>query len=239
MNIKHLFLFLFSFITVGADYIKLTSRDGRSIEAEIIDIKDSSVEVERRDGFKFEIIYNQLSDESIKILDSLKREFLIQEAQEIDIGFASKRTDRTDKKFDFHGLEVSTYQNRITIRKPRNLDLDGVILKYIIFINIDETGSSESRITGSMTIQESEGVSKLTYKTSAYSLRRMYQLPNHWWDRSESEYEDKEEGIWVRLYLDNELLYEESSPKKLLNEMKWNKVKNVSSDTFATPDNSD
>ena len=117
--------------------------------------------------------------------------------------------------------------------------LDGVILKYIIFINIDETGSSESRITGSMTIQESEGVSKLTYKTSAYSLRRMYLLPNHWWDRSESEYEDKEEGNWVRIYLDNELLYEESSPKKLLNEMKWNKVKNVSSDTFATPDNSD
>ena len=233
MKYTNLILLLFVTSCLNAEYIKLESEDGRKINVKILSIEDSSIRVERKDGHEFTIENALLSKASLDLIRPLRIKNEIAGSRSFDIGFSEKRTDKSSETFDFHGLDITKYQKKITIRKPDTLDIDGLELRYVILFTRDASKELPAYILGTEQIKNSISHSKLEYESPVYALRRMYVLPNHWWDRNKKEYEDEEEGTWARLYYNNMLIYEECSPKRLSEKHDWDEIVKVTRDPFS------
>lgn len=217
-------LLLFATTFVHAEFTEIESSDGRKINVKILSVGDSDIRVERKDGHKFTIENALLSKASLELIRPLRIKNEIEGTRDFSMGFSEKRTEKSVETFDFHGLDIAKYQKKISIRKPDSLDINGLELRFMILFSRDASEELPAYILGTEKIKNSVNHSEIEFESPVYSLRRMYVLPNHWWDRSKKEYEDEEIGTWARLYYNDMLIYEKCSPKRLSKEHDWDEI---------------
>ena len=224
---------------LSAEYIELESTDGRKVNVTILSVGNSDIRVERNDGYQFTIENSLLSKASLELIRPLRIKNEIERTRYFRIGFSRKRTDKSSETFDFHGLDIAKYQKNISIQKSDSLDIDGLELRYVILITRDASERLPAYILGTEKIQNSVNHSELEFGSPVYSLRRMYVLPNHWWDRNKKEYEDEEKGTWARLYYNDILIYEESYPNRLSEKHNWDEIVKVTRNPFSIMEESE
>ncbi|MGB0373240.1 MAG: hypothetical protein ACPGN3_18070 [Opitutales bacterium] len=211
-------------LSVGVSYAKfhnLESVDGRTMNAEILRFTDSGVVVLRQDGEQYDLTHDMLSAKSQGLLKSLKREYDLSRISEIRVSVSTNRENKDIRNFEGSTREISQYEKRVRIRRPRDLSLDGLTVKYMIFIERDRDDPVENIVTGQYTISDAEITEDYFFKTDLFNLNREYLHAGYWWRRDRKEYQDDDLGIWLKIFDGEKEIFEYSNPGTLQRKREW------------------
>ncbi|MGB0371526.1 MAG: hypothetical protein ACPGN3_09250 [Opitutales bacterium] len=220
-SIPILLVALFFSGVASASFHDFESADGRTIRAEILRFTDSGAVIVREDGQRFDIKSEMLSSRSQKLLSSLKRAYDLSRIDQVHISVSTNRESKNVQNYEGSSREVSHYEKRVRFRRPRDLSLDGLVVKYMIFIERDSDEDHEDVVTGEYSIREEDPGGDYTFKTVQYNLNREYLHAGYWWHRERNEYEDDDLGIWLKIYDGNNEVMEYSNPRSLQTKREW------------------
>ena len=220
----------------------LTSKDGRSIEAEIISYKGDNLRVRRADTKReFTIPLSSLSEEDqTSVRDFLREHPELREtirASDVRIEFSRAKFERTVTSETYWRDEsVENLGYTIQVLNQSSQPVEGLRLEYILFARTDpdnyyRTAKANSELplerkTGKDAIQTIEPgrraeirttpiiVNRVTYQDNSYTTNSNGRRLNRWRDRDIH-------GIWFRLYDGDKLIQEVSSPESLRKSETW------------------
>jgi len=203
-----------------------TDTTGRTLEAEIMDATESTVQVRRADGRVFAIVLETLSAEDR----------------------AHVAAWRTERAFAFGGIEVAARRVRLdtervqtrsstkkaedwcyklTIANKSRADLDGLTIEYRVFY-IDDTAKADrnelpwKRKNGRTVLATLAAGTSTEVQTITVPLEVVVLKPGHTYSGTRKRrVEDTLAGIWVRVRRGNEVLHEFADPTSLMKSEPW------------------
>ena len=219
-----------------------TSKDGRSIEAEIISYKGDNLRVRRADTKReFTLPLSSLSDEDqSSVRDFIREHPELRETirpSDVRIEYSRAKFERTVTSETYWRDEsVENLGYTFQVLNQSSQPIDGLRLEYILFARTDpdnyfRTAKANSELplerkTGTDTIQTIEPgrraeirttpiiVNRVTYQDNSYTTNSNGRRLNRWRDRDIH-------GIWFRLYDGDKLIQEGSSPDSLRKSESW------------------
>lgn len=206
----------------AAETRTFTDNTGRKIEAEIVDVTESDVQLRRNDGQIFEIPIAVLAPADRDFVDAwrFKRAFAMGgleiSAHRVLVGAARTETGSTRKSDE-------KWRFTITVANKSRLNLEGLAIEYRVFYVDDKPGLDEDelplkRIKGSTKIAGLATGAEASVETSVVKLQitRSNSGPP-----DKRKVEDSLKGIWVRVLHGRTVLQEFSNPSKLATTQVW------------------
>ena len=220
----------------------LTSKDGRSIEAEIVSYKGDTLRMRRADTKReFTLPLSSLSEDDQTSLRAFFHEHPeLREtalASDLRVEFTRVKFDRSvtsDTNWRDETVENWGYTFQVTNRTSQ--PLEGLRIEYIIFARRDPDNYSQTaKANASAPLQRTPGKLALgpigpggrgEARTSAVAITRVsyeddvYTVSNN--GRRLTNWRDREiHGLWFRLYDGDKLIQEGGVPEALRKTEKW------------------
>jgi hypothetical protein len=214
------------------DLHTFTNQDGRTIKAEILSAFQDDVNLKRDDGQSFKVSVTTLSKED----QSFIRQWVIQQAQAhhddvLTFGAASVRTDPAPILSASKISLTSQWSEgfKINVTNQTSVHWTTLHLRYIIFRLAGVPGAlppnnfTPTHATGTVTIDDLPGLQQATASTDKIDLLEVSIAPGYnYANGAPPKVTDQIQGIWVRVYDDdNNLLQEWSSTKEITKDNTW------------------
>jgi len=216
----------------------LTDTQGRSITADVISIDGNQVKIKRNDGQSFELAINSLiEDDQKKLRDWQKREAdkPIPDGA-IQVGssrskFDSKRTQQSVTVVTPYtdGTTKSEKRTRITTDESWGFSItvsnqslntiDGLRAEYVLFTGGGPKSSPSPGRPATLQVGTLKSRGQAILKTNTVNFTK-----TNWSDESSPGLGSQLHGVWVRIYRNDLLLKEYSSPETLQSTQQWPKA---------------
>jgi hypothetical protein len=236
----------------GADTIPATSpdlhtftnQDGRTIKAEISSVAEDYVFLKRDDGQSFKVPLSTLSkdDQNFIRLWFIKQE----QADHDDILTLSESSVRSEtpsaqgdpakpKENDAtHTMQTGQWSESYKVKVANDTPVHWANLRvrYIIFSFVGVPGALSpndftlAHAAGTVALDDLPGEQDKTVETNTINLREVTLAPGYYYKNgAPAKIADKLDGIWVRVYDENNnLLQEWSNPSDLMKDNNWDSL---------------
>lgn len=182
----------FSLSQASAEMRTFTNTEGNEISAEILEVQDAFVKLQRSDEKTFDIAITTLSEADQEYIQQWAEENVSYNFQfEVD-----KKTD-TIAQSDGHGHQIESRAQKyeVAITQGSGETLSGADIQYKVFYR-GETPSVEKKNAQSIASD-----SPLKFETK----------PNL----------ERPQGIWIRIYLEDKVIGEYKSSSSVVKKAKW------------------
>jgi hypothetical protein len=228
---KRLFAVLFFGLTLlHADPRTFTDQFGREITAQLISVDGDQIRIRRDDGQIFTLSASKLTDADQKYI---KQWAASQPAAQPSPGVEKSTPDpkkilvnlsrgkfetRTIMKFDSYTHKHEQWGYSIQITNQHLQPVSNLRIEYNLFARTFADTSSPSLISGTKTIETLASRRSEVFRTTSAEVCKT--RDTYFGYNSQGEMK----GIWLRIYADNQLIIEQSSPESLMKDEKWSKV---------------
>ena len=217
----------------GKEYIKLTSPDGRQIEAAIIDVHRDWVTIElKASGQEMRTEMHRFSAASQKLIQEWQEAEAI--AKGLEFGISSKTFD-TKKGSSLASSWKNTeagYSIRVT--NNSNVTVKGLKLRYLIVVKREQMGRRNDKdhrletVQGALDIALVPGRETVKLETDPILLREQWMNSGYsLLGGGMEESEDELEGIITEFFHDGKLIKKESKPSSLAKDYTLQAVNSV------------
>ncbi|HEY8932555.1 MAG TPA: hypothetical protein VIM44_04495 [Rariglobus sp.] len=214
-----------------------TDQFGRTITAELISVDGDQVRIRRDDGQIFTLAASKLTEDDQKFIQNWAA------TQSKTAASAPASADKSDEKFipdpkkivvtlsrgKFDSRTIAKYENyshkheqwgySIQLTNQHLRAVPKLRIEYNLFARTYADTSSPTLITGSKTIDTIPSRGSEVFRTGTAEVckhRDTYYGNN---------YSGEMRGIWIRIYVDGQLLIEQASPDSLMQSEKWTNVR--------------
>jgi len=204
-----------------------TDQMGRTISAEIVSVQNDQATIRRTDGQTFTLAISTLSDDDQKYIRDWSaaqpapkpaaEEKPVVDPKKITVGLSRGKFDsHTLYKYEgyIHKHEDWGYTVQITNTHLRSLEK--IRLEYNLFARTYSDVSSPTLVSGSKTIDTLKTGGSEIFRTRTAEVCKRKDI---YYGNEGGELR----GIWIRLYVDNQLVSEQSSPDSLMTKEIWSK----------------
>jgi hypothetical protein len=217
--------------TLHAETRTLTDKQGRSLKADVISVEGDKVTIRREDGQTFTLSLDTLSEDNQTSL----KEWAAKQAKLIPAGNVEVQLSRghfgTKMKDDGGGIIMSEEQWGYTAtlfnraRKP----LNGMRVEYILFVKPDTEPGKDTisaplkQKPGSKTIDALAPLDSISFRTDSIPIYKQQLKPGYIWGKTgnNSPVKDSLYGIWLRVYVGDQMVDEVVNPESLSKSEKW------------------
>lgn len=234
--------FLFAASLAQAEMRTLTDTQGRTIEADVIAVNDTQAKIRRADGQVFDLPLDRLAEADRKALTAWAKQ---QESKPRPLAPGTLEVQMSRGKFSSETVETDvTLTSGATVKNGRvtteekwgysfllnnrgSAPLTELRAEYILYATVDNVhkegkkeGLREARHQSK--IEDVPAFGRVDFRTETVSVFKMKYKGNivsaATGDRKSRE---TLHGIWIRIYLGDELLHEAASPESLKREGGW------------------
>lgn len=207
-----------------------TDQMGRTISADLISVHSEQVTIRRTDGQLFTLAISTFTKEDQKYVHDWAStqsdpstpkpdadEKPVIDPKKITIGLSRGKFDsHTLAKYDGYTHKHEDWGYTIQIRNTNLHPVKSIRVEYNLFARTFSDISTPSMVSGTKTIDvlKTGGTESFRTRTAEICKRQDIYFGN---DNGELR------GIWIKLYVDNQLISEQSSPETLLTKEKWSK----------------
>ncbi len=217
-------------LDVHAEMRTLTDKQGRSLKAEVVSVADDKVTIRREDGQTFILSLASLSDDDQQFLkDWAKAQAALIPAGGVELQISRGKFDT--KKSDEVGMVISHEQwgYTATLFNHTNKPLTGARVDYILFVKTDSEPGKDSTVAplkqkpGSKMIDVIAGRDRVIFRTDSITLQKQQLKPGYIWSktRNSEPIKDTLYGVWLRVYVGDQLVEEICNPASLSTTEKW------------------
>jgi hypothetical protein len=224
------FVFLFYFFTtlLSAEPRTFTDHAGHTVTAELVSVENNQVTIRRDDGQSFTLAIASLSDEDQKYLSdwsSKKKaadkqapdEKFVPNPKKIVVGLSRGKFDsRTLAKFDGYIHKHEDWGYNVQIINKHLRPLEKIRFEYNLFARTFSDTTSPTMISGTKSIATLKAGGSETFRTQSTEVCKRRDI---YFGNESGELR----GIWIRLYVGDQLVSEQSSPESLMTKEKWSK----------------
>ncbi|MDF3058603.1 MAG: hypothetical protein K0R17_2818 [Rariglobus sp.] len=223
---KRLFAFAFLFAAVlQAEPRTFTDQFGRSITAELLSVEGDNVRIRREDGQLFTLSISKLTEADQKFIKDWAakpapaEEKSTPDPKKLIVGLSrGKFSSRTLTKYDTYTHKHEDWGFSIQLTNQHLRPVENLRVEYNLFARTYSDISSPTMITGSKVINAIASRGSETFRTRSTEVCKT--KDTYFGYNSGGEMR----GIWIRIYADDQLLIEQSSPESLMTSDKWTKV---------------
>jgi len=233
MKIAITVLALILITTFGlAEVVSLKDKSGRELRAELLSLSQDQLEIEREDGLNFTVSLKLLSDESKSLVQAWAQRNVPEDS--IKISFREKRERKYDKDSKSRKNEINVIRPTFKISYSHDVPLKNLKLEYKIIYEEERIGRTDDEFTqikvhyGKITIPHlNSNEEEYTFSGAEAielwesSMKGSYSPSSG----SSGPAEDEITGIWMRLFIDENIIYENTAPNRLLKRETWDSIK--------------
>ena len=230
--------FAFAFLASAAAFAEvqtLTDQQGRTIKADVISVQDGKVSVKRDDGRTFDIPLSNLSEadqKRLKAWAAANPPKLGSDA--IVLQFSRGKFD--SQKESMNEGAVTAYKDfwgySLTLANKSKQELADVRAEYILFVKQDggPASSRDEKEPGMRKVKKTTKIDPIplhgsvTVRTDTVASYRYVLSPGWSWagaGGSSKPIKDSLYGMWLRIYVGDELILEKITPEDLAKTEKW------------------
>ncbi len=222
-------LWLYLLLTAGAvagELHQWTNKDGRTVQAEFVELSATDVTIRREDGQTFKVPKDSLSDEDLAYAAKADANRPISVKLEVSRAMFSSNSTHTVS-------EITTTENwgyNITVSNTGSVPGQNLRVEYLLFLRHSPgPGKSISlqplvRQAGSEPISKLERLGKFSFRSATVALISLKLQNGYYWSSTgdSATSSDELEGIWVRVYQNDRVIGEYTSADSFLKEG-WDK----------------
>lgn len=209
----------------------LTDKQDRSIKADVISVENDIAKIKRDDGRTFDLPLSTLIDSDQRKLRAWARANppkLGPDALSLEFSRGKFRTDKESQS----GGAVTAYKDHwgysITLVNRSKKDLTDIRADYILFVKQDGSGSYGRAGSGFRRVKHSSKADaiplhgRITFRTETVPSYRYVLAPGWVWGSGGNQpIKDSLHGMWLRIYVGDELIMEKITPEDITKTEKW------------------
>lgn len=215
-----------------AEYRDFTDQQGRTINAELINVMGDQVRLKRSDGAAFNVNPSIFCPEDQEFI----RMWMLTTLSERDSLFkiSAKAAGTNPKSIDgTKGVDVEKWDGyyRVDLENISDTTLENIEVRYCFLAFHMEVAADKRRegktepLKGSLTIPLLKPRGEFSFDTiKADMMNTSLQSGYVWADGGKDTSKDKLDGIWMRVYYQGHLIYEWSSPSSMKEKYDWAKL---------------
>ena len=231
--------------SIHAEVRTLTDQQGRSIKADVIAVENDIAKIKREDGRTFDLPLSQLVEDDQKTLrEWAKAQESIIPAGAIDIVLGrtkfksvkqppeSVTQPRSDGRPEVVGTINRTNEDwgySVTLTNKFSKPLKRMRVEYVLFMKPDQEPGNDAkpaplaRQSGSHRVDLIEPHEQAMFKTISMRIVKTELRGNVTWSKTggKNVVADSLYGVWVRIYIGDQLISETSVPDTLAGKEKW------------------
>jgi len=229
-NLVLSFLFLGSIL--ATETVTLTNREGRSLQARIVQTHGDNVQIQTQDGRLFTIDVNTLDDASQKIIRELQAQRLLDDGI-FQITFNRRNLERDIDSRRSTREQNSHLQHIVTVTNTRAREFPKLEVRYMLY-HFSPVLAAQSRDQGTRTTYR--GTASLEnigqFGSGVFEMEpvemRYFRLQPGWRyvDGGRRSARDSIEGIWIRFYENGLLVGEFQQPTAFFRTREWDEEYN-------------
>jgi hypothetical protein len=209
-----------------------TDQFGRSITAELISVDGDQIRIRRDDGQVFTLAASKLTDTDQQYIKTWsaanpastgeKTEAVkaAPDPKKLIVGLSrAKFNTRVLTKFDTYVHKHEDWGYSIQLTNQNLGPIQNVRVEYNLFARTFSDSSSPSLISGAKNIDAIRSRDSSVFRTASAEVCKT--KDTYFGMNSGGEMR----GIWLRIYVDGQLLIEQSSPETLMQNEKWTKIR--------------
>lgn len=232
-------------VPLRAEIRTLTDLQGRSVKADVISVENDIAKIKREDGRTFDLPLSQLTEEDQKALrEWAKAQDSIIPAGAIEVvcgrtkfkstkqppeGVTQTRTDGTTEIVGTINRTDEDWGYSVTLTNRLSKPLKNVRVEYLLFVKPDQEPGNDkkaaklARQSGSNRIALIEPRKQTMFKTTSMRTVKTEIRGNVTWEKTGGRgvVADTLHGIWVRIYVGDQLVTETSTPDTLAGKETW------------------
>jgi hypothetical protein len=202
-----------------AELHTFTDTQGRTIQAELLSVKDNQIRVRREDGQVFTLPFDSLVKEDITYIATWRRQHV-----EVKLHFTASPFHVTAEHRNTEAIQTTTEKAgySITLFNDAADAASDFKVDYILFYTEGEWGGGQAsdlplkRKSGNIPIALLEGGKSVILKTDPVTLRKSKYNPDWGYDNSKyNKWGDDLAGVWVRVSLNGKVVSEFVSSERI------------------------
>jgi hypothetical protein len=207
-----------------------TDQFGRSITAELISVDGDQIRIRRDDGQIFTLSADKLTEADQAFIKEWSAAHpatapektdvrLIPDPKKIVINLSrAKFSSRVITKFDTYVHKHEDWGYSIQLTNQNLGPVQKLRIEYNLFARKFADSSGPAFITGAKNIDSLASRGSEVFRTGSAEVCKT--KDTYFGMNSGGEMR----GIWLRIYIDNQLVIEQSSPESLMQSERWNKI---------------
>ena len=218
---------------VRAEYRDFTDKQGRVMNAELINVIGKEVRLKRDDGAAFTVDPSIFCEED----ENYIRLWMVKSLSERDslLDLSARSAETSAKEVSGSDLVKAKKWDgyyKIEIENKSDLNLEELKVEYA-FLVFHMNPGAKSRDDGKtevvkkdLTIPMLSGRGEFAFDTAKAEMLSTDLASNAYWtDGGKDSSKDKLEGIWIRLYYRDQLIMDWSNPSSMKEKYNWAKLK--------------
>jgi len=202
-------------------------QQGRQMEAKLTRVSGEDVYIERRDGLSTKVSISLFgSEDQAYIRDwSLKKKLA---DDGLNVRFTEEESD--EKEVNEGGITKESYEAHyeIVLKNELYQDIQNLRIEYLMLKFEDGVGAKKrnegeiKRIKNRIEHPRLKAGDEVRLPTKAFPMLNTQLDPNYYWKGGgKKSSEDELRGIWVKIYVDDQLVHESSKPENLQRTEVW------------------
>jgi|GEM_PF-2641901 len=215
-----------------AEIVSLKDKSGSEIRAELVLLTQDQLEIKREDGLSFTISLKLLSEKSSRLVQEWAQRNVPKDS--IEISFREKPERKYDKDSRSRKNEINVIRPIFKISYSHNVPLKNLKLEYKIIYEEERIGRAEDEFTQIKVHYGKIPIPHLDSDEEEYTFSGAEAI-ELWESSMKGSYspksgssgpaEDDITGIWIRLFVDENMIYETTTPSRLLKRETWDAIK--------------
>jgi hypothetical protein len=213
------------------EWVTLQNNSGQSIRVKLLRMQGNSVHIEMAGGRSMKTplsVYNEASQSLIR--QHFYQLLLVPENFECKL--SEVRLPGKNKRLNSEGsIEITESKRAYSIGLSSRISesLHDIRLEYLIFHFVDAIGGekrsegSVKRIKGKLNLAVLEGYSNQKLQTEPVEFRETRLMPGWVWSKGSGARDSKDrlDGIWIKLFVGDQLVLQQSRPASLASKEAW------------------
>lgn len=213
------------------EWVALQNNGGQSIRVKLLRLQGDFVHIQMQGGRSMKTslsVYNEASQARIR--QHFYQRLLVPENFECKL--SEVRIPGKNKRLNSEGsIEITESQRAYSIGLSSRISesIHDIRVEYLIFHFVDAIGGEKrsdgkvKRVKGKLELSKLEGRSSEKLRTEPVQFRETKLMPGWIWAKGSGARDSKDrlDGIWIRWYVGEQLLLEQSQPASLATKEAW------------------
>ena len=209
----------------------LTDKQGRSIKAVVVSVDGDKVTIKREDGQTFSLSLATLSDDDRQFLKEwAQKQAALIPAGGVEVQISRGKFDTKSKDRDAIVVSEEQWGYSVTLLNRTSKVLNGIHVDYILFVRPDmEPGKSSTIVPlkqkpGSKKLDTVDAFKSTIFRTDSIVVFKQQLKSGYIWAKTgnNAAIEDTLYGVWLRVYVGDQLVNEVCSPASISKSEQWN-----------------
>ncbi len=213
-----------------AEMRTLTDKQGRSLKAEVVSVDGDKVTIKREDGQTFALSLASLGDDDQKSLQEwAKKQAALIPAGGVELQISRGKFDTKNKDKGAIIFSEEQWGYSVNLLNRTGKVLNGMHVDYILFVKPDlEPGKSSTIVPlkqkpGSKKFDTVGAFESANFRTDPIIVYKQQLKAGYVWTKTGNSIamEDTLYGVWLRVYVGDQMVTEAYSPATLSQTEKW------------------